>query len=371
MVDKVDQTEELEQKYRMFFENMGEGVCILNENMVITSVNDKLCETSGYRRDELLGKDVRSFFEGINKEIIESEFKKRAKGKTSHYTLAGKTKEGKDIFFSVCSVPLFDKKGKFNGVIAVLSDITEKKKSEEKLKKRTIELEKEVEERTGQLVDLYKGVIVTEERNRLAQEIHDGLAQTLATSLLKIDLCERLLNNNPEKAKRELWELRKRLAKSIKATRQIIFDLSLPRLHRTGFATVLRQYLKEFCKKTGIACSLNLKLEESLSIKIQVGTYRIIREAMNNIKKHAMAKNVDLRLRTDKNRNLHLIIEDDGKGFDLKRVLAQSKYTKNFGLIGMEEQAKFLGGTFTVKTAKGQGTKIKVKVPLKEWYGES
>jgi len=366
MVYKVDQAEELEGKYRMFFENMGEGVCILNENMAITSVNDKLCEILGYSRDELLGKEVTSFFEGANKKIIEKEFKKRTKSKSSHYTVAGKTKEGKELFFSVCSVPLFDKEGKFDGAVAVISDITETKKAEEKLKERTIELEKEVEERTEQLVDLYGGVAVTEERNRLAQEIHDGLAQTLASSLLKIDFCERLLDDNPKKAKKELLALRKMLAKGIKATRHVIFDLRLPKFHRTGFVTVLRKYLEEFRRKTGIAATLNLKVEESLPMKIQVGTYRIIREVMNNIRKHAKAKNVDLRLRTDKNRILRLIVKDDGKGFDLNRALTKSKYAKNFGLIGMEEQAKLLGGAFTVETEKGQGAKIKVKIPLKE-----
>ncbi len=367
MVDKVDQAEELEGKYRMFFENMGEGVYVLNKDRVITSVNDKLCKTSGYSRDELLGKDVRLFFEGMNKEIVESEFKKRAKGKASHYTVAAKTKGGEELFFSVCSVPLFDKEGKFDGGVVVISDITEKKKAEEKLKEHTIELEKEMEKRTGQLVELYRGVTVTEERNRLAQEIHDGLAQTLACLLLKIDFCERLLDDNPEKVKRELWNLRKILVKGINATRHVIFDLRLPKFHRTGFITVLKQYLEEFRRKTRIIATLNLKVEESLSMKIQVGTYRIIREAMNNIRKHAMAKKVDLRLRTDKNRNLCLVIEDDGKGFDLKRVLAHnSKCAENFGLMGMEEQAKLLGGTFTVKTEKGQGTRIKVKVPLEE-----
>ena len=366
MVYKVDQAEELEGKYRMFFENMGEGVCILNENMAITSVNDKLCEISGYSKDELLGKDIRSFFGRASKETIESEFKKRTKGKSSHYTVAAKTKEGKELFFSVCSVPLFDKEVKFDGAVAVISDITETKKAEEKLKEHTIELEKEVEERTEQLVDLYGGVAVTEERNRLAQEIHDGLAQTLASSLLKIDFCERLLDDNPKKVKKELLALRKILAKGIKATRHVIFDLRLPKFHRTGFVAVLRKYLEEFSRKTGIAATLNLKVEESLPMKIQVGTYRIIREAINNIRKHAKAKNVDLRLRTDKDRNLHLIIGDDGKGFNLNRALAQSKCAKNFGLIGMEEQAKLLGGIFTVETEKGQGTKIKVKVPLEE-----
>ncbi|MCJ7646212.1 hypothetical protein MUO65_04845, partial [bacterium] len=76
-------------------------------------------------------------------------------------------------------------------------------------------------------------------------------------------------------------------------------------------------------------------------------------------------------LRTDKDGHLHLIIEDDGEGFELKRAFAQNKYAKNFGLKGMEEQAKILGGTLTVESVKGRGTRIKVKVPLRGRDGEN
>jgi len=367
VVEKVGEAQELEQKYRILVENMGEGLWALDENMVTTFVNNKLCEIMGYSKDEILGKEVFCFFKGESKKILRTELEKRAKGGSSTYILQTRTKKGKEIFLSVSGVPLLDKEGKFNGAFAIVSDITERKQLENKLEKRTMELEKEVNKRTNLLVALYRGVAVTEEKNRLAQEIHDGLAQTLASSLLKIDFCERLLDDSPKKAKRELWKLRKMLTgTTIKATRHVIFDLRLPKFHRTGFATVLGQYLEEFRRKTGIAATLNLKLEESIPMKIQVVTYRIIRETMNNIRKHAKAKSVDLRLITDKNRNLCLIIEDDGKGFDLKKALAQSKCAKHFGLKEMEEQAKLLGGTFAVETEKGQGTKIKAKVPLEE-----
>jgi PAS domain S-box-containing protein len=362
--------QKLNERYRMFFENMGEGLCIVDKDLLVTYVNDKLCQASGYSRDEFLGKDIRSFFDGASKEVINHQLKIRFKGKSSHYMLTARTKEGKDVFFSVCSVPLLDRNKRFDGVMSVISDVTERKKVDEKLKEHTLELEKQIRERTGQLVDLYKGVADAEERNRLAQEIHDGLAQTLTSSLLNIELCERLLLDNPERAKKELSKLKRTLAKSIKATRNVIFELRLPRFHRMGFIAVLKQYLEEFRKKSGIACSLSSKLEESLPTKVQVGIYRIIRETMNNIKKHAGAKNVNVRLRTDKNRGLHLVIKDDGRGFDLGRVLIQNKSTNNFGLIGMEDEAKLLGGSFAVESAKGRGTKIKVKVPLGR-YGQS
>jgi len=365
-VNGVGEPWELARKCRVLVENMGQGVCLLNRNMEISFVNDKLLELSGYNRDELLGKKVPTLFEDMNRRILRVEFKKRLKGKLTTYAISAKTKQGKDLLLSISGVPLFDKEGKFNGSFAILSDITERKRLQDKLEERAAELEKEVEKRTGHLVELYRGVAVTEERNRLAQEIHDGLAQNLATSLLNIELCERLVDGDPKKVKKELWKLRKALAKSIKATRQVIFELRLPKFHRTGFATVLKQYLDEFCKKTGIECSLNLKLDESLPVKIQVGIYRIIREAMNNIRKHALAKHVDMKLRTDKEGSLRLSIEDDGKGFDLRRsAWTQRKYGTNFGLTGMEQQAKLLGGTFTIESVKRRGTRIKVKVSLR------
>lgn len=367
MVDRANQAKNLEEKYRMFFENLGEGMCIVDRNLVVAFVNDKLCQTSGYSREEFLGKDIRSFFDGMSKEIIASQFKRKDKLKSSHYVLSTRAKEGKEMFFSVCSVPLLDRNMRFDGAISIISDVTEKKKTENNLKEHTLELEKEIEERTGQMVDLYKGVAAAEERNRLAQEIHDSLAQTLAGLLLNIELCERLIGDNPERAKKELSKLKSMLARSIKTTRNVIFELRLPRFHRTGFIAVLKQYLEEFHKKSGIAYSLSSRLEESLPTKIQIAAYRIIREAMNNVRKHARAKNVNVKLRTDKNRKLHLLIEDDGKGFDLGKVLTHSKRNDNFGLIGMEDEAKLLGGVFAVESAKTQGTKIKVRIPLGEY----
>ncbi|MFB0526101.1 MAG: PAS domain S-box protein [bacterium] len=368
MAKKAERLQELEQRYKILVENIGEGLVIYDKNMVVTFVNDKICKIVGYKKDEVIGTQVSWFFTGENKDKVEIELRGRRRGKSSHYSVRLKTKKGKEILLFVSGVPLFDKNRKFDGGVAVVSDITERKQLEDKLEERKMELEKEVKKRTNLLVDLYRGVAVTEERNRLAQEIHDFYAQTLVSSILKIDLCEKVLDKGPENLKRELKELKKMLRKSIKSTRNVILRLRIPDFHRMGFVTILRQYLEEFRRKTGIAASLDLRVEKSLPMKIQVGTYRIIREAMNNVKKHARAKNVELSLRTHKNRNLRLIIEDDGKGFDLKRAIAKS-YSKHFGLLGMEEQARLLGGSFAVESAKRQGTKIKVKVPLERQDG--
>jgi PAS domain S-box-containing protein len=366
VVKKVNKIEELKKQYRIIVENISEGLVICDKNTVATFVNDKMCEIVGYNKDEILGERVSWFFAGRSKKKVEIELQGRSKGKASHYSVRFIKRNGKELFLFVSGVPLFDKDGKFDGGVAVVSDITERKQLEDKLEEHTIELEKEVNKRTNLLADLYRGVAVTEAKNRLAWEIHDFFAQTLVSSILKIDLCERVMDKEPESLKRELRELKEMLRKGIKSTRNVMLRLRLLDFHRMGFTTVLRQYLEEFRKKTGIACNLRLKLDKTLPARTQLGIYRIIREAMSNVRKHAMAKNVDLRLRTDKQGNLNLIIRDDGKGFKLKRVSTQGKCARNFGLIGMEEQAKILGGVFAVESAKRQGTKIKVKVPLEQ-----
>lgn len=364
-MNKKYQLQELKE-YRILVENVGEGLCVLNRKMVPIFVNRRVCQITGYSKNEILGKSVTRFLRSDSKNKIREEFKKRVKGYSSRYTLKFRRKKGEQLFLSVSAVPRFDEKGKFNGVVAIISDITERKSLEDKLKERTNELQKEINKRTKLLVDLYRGVGVTEERNRLAREIHDFCSQDLATALLKIELCEKVLDKDTERVRVELRELRKMVRKSIRANRDIVFGLQLPNLHRTGFATVLKQYFQEFRKKTGIVCDLDIKLEMSLPTNIQVGAYRIIREAMNNIRKHARAKHVHARLRTDKLGNLHVIIKDDGRGFNLKRALTEKKHTKHFGLRGMEGQVEIFGGSFTVKTAKGRGTEIEVKIPLEK-----
>jgi len=369
-VKQSSQAKELEKACRIIAENIGEGLAIYNKNGVITFVNRRLCKMAGYNRKEVLGRKLIDFFKGADRKRVIEELEKTRRGESSRYSVGVGTNRGKEIFISISSVPILDSEGRFEGAVVVVSDITERKNLEDRLQERTLDLEKEMHKRTQLLADLYSGVAVTEERNRLAQEIHDFLSQCLATSILKMEVCEKLLDKDPQGVRKELCELKRLLEKSINSSREIIFRLRLPNFHRVGFCAVLKQYMKEFCRKTGIICEPKIKLETSLPLKTQVGIYRIIREAITNVRKHAMAKHINLRLETNKNGNLFMTIKDDGQGFNLRRVLSNKKYGKCFGLKGMKEQAELLAGTFTIETRKGQGTKIKVKVPLGEEYAE-
>jgi len=366
IVNSLDTKSRLGEKCRFLIEKIGEGVCFVNRNMVLTFANDKFCEISGWSRNALLGKKLLGLLGSESKKKLIRELEKRTKSESWRYQLKLKRRGGEEVSVSLYGSPVFESGGEFDGYVAVMSVISERKELDEESEKHAVELEREVEKRTELLVNLYKGLAIAEERNRLAREIHNGLVQTLASSASKIDLCERLLEESPEKIKKELSELRRMITKCVRETRRLIFGLRLPRFHRTGFTTVLKQYFDEFGRKTGIKYGLSINLHRSIPVKTQVGIYKIIREAVNNVRKHARANHIDVALRTDRRQNLYLTIRDDGIGFDLEKAFTQNKSARHFGLKGMKEQAEILGGNFAIESGEGFGTEIKVRVPLKE-----
>ena len=133
-MDKKYQLQELGE-YRVLVESAGEGLCVLNKKMLPIFVNRKVCDITSYSKNEILGKNITRLLRGKSKDKVRKELKKRGKGYPSRYTLKFITKRGKELFLSISGVPRFDKKGKFNGSIAIISDITERKRLEDKLEK--------------------------------------------------------------------------------------------------------------------------------------------------------------------------------------------------------------------------------------------
>lgn len=203
------------------------------------------------------------------------------------------------------------------------------------------------------------------ERNRLAREIHDGLSQELTAVALQTELCQELLDKaESERVKRELAEMRKVLVTSSQEVRRLIFELRTPEFLRKEFVPILRQYLGRFSKKTKINCQLTTQLKEELPLNWEMNLYKIIIEALNNIKNHAQAKNISLQL-NQQDKELILIIEDDGRGFDLREVLLKAEEAEHYGLSGLKERARLLGGDLTIETTPGKGTKIIARIPYR------
>src|SRR5690606_14236 len=137
-------------------------------------------------------------------------------------------------------------------------------------------------------------VAIAGERARIAREIHDGVAQSLAFSALKLDLVERLMTRNPEKAALELVTARDTIRETIKEVRRSIFALRPVELERHGFMETLRRYLVDYGQQNEINVDLEEEGIPALSNKGEAVLFRIFQEAMNNVAKHARARNVQV-----------------------------------------------------------------------------
>ncbi len=200
-----------------------------------------------------------------------------------------------------------------------------------------------------------------EERRRVAREIHDGPAQAMANVVFRAEVCERLVDVDIERAKNELKDLREQVRSCLKETRKIIFDLRPMTLDDLGLVPTLKRFLDTMKERTGILAEVRVMGgEKRLDSYLEIGLFRIIQEALNNVEKHANASRVKVvvEFRTG---FVSAVVEDDGQGFDAEeKVVGES-----FGLLGMRERMNILSGELSIKSQKGCGTKVTIKVPVK------
>ncbi|EOC99860.1 Sensor protein DegS [Caldisalinibacter kiritimatiensis] len=204
-----------------------------------------------------------------------------------------------------------------------------------------------------------------EERQRVARDIHDGPAQTMANVVLKAELCERLLSLDVGKTKEELKNLKKIVRESIKDVRRIIYDLRPMSLDDLGLIPTVQRYAHKFTEDTEIDVNVIVHGEaREIDSIIEIAVFRIVQEALNNVRKHSKAKNVKVKLEYG-TQYLRAVIEDNGVGFDLSKELSKNdNKDTGFGLMGMRERAELLNGNVNIKSVMGQGTKIIIKIPL-------
>lgn len=201
-------------------------------------------------------------------------------------------------------------------------------------------------------------------RRKLAQEIHDGLLQTLSSLILRLQLYQELRDQSPQKAGVQLEESRKQALDCLQELRHLVFDLRLADLEQLSLADELRKYVAEFGRRSNIKAHcrfLGRGKEPPLDVKKNL--YRITQEALTNVRRHARASRVEVRLKYAPH-EMELTITDDGQGFQTEEVLGRAHEEKRFGLLGMQERAYLLGGKLEIKSVPGQGTTVRVVVPF-------
>lgn len=200
-------------------------------------------------------------------------------------------------------------------------------------------------------------------RKQLAQEIHDGILQSLSSLLLHLRLYEEFRQRDPTQAEEELERSRAQAEEALQELRHLVFDLRLPEVGELSLVEELKQYLSDFQKRSRILVDLAVSGgEQELPVAVKKNLYRIAQEALTNVRRHSGVQEAEVRL-DFRPQELLLMVIDQGKGFSTEQVESRIQKRK-FGLLGLQERAYLLGGTLQITTAPGQGTKVSVTVPL-------
>jgi len=201
--------------------------------------------------------------------------------------------------------------------------------------------------------------VIEEERMRIARDMHDGPAQSMANLVLQAEILERLMARDPALVSKELVDFKSGVRSVLDDTRRLIFDLRPMTLDDLGLVPTLRKFLKDFTDKTSIVAHLQVTGEEGrLPGTYEPTLFRIIQEATNNVRKHARASSVDVSVAFSP-RSVVASVRDDGKGFDVAGTEARLDATRNLGMISMRERADLEKGSLQIRSQLGKGTEVR------------
>ena len=201
------------------------------------------------------------------------------------------------------------------------------------------------------------------ERQRLAQEVHDGPAQALTNAIFQVEYIERLLDHDATAARGEIRYLRDLLRRELADVRTFITQLRPPLLDEMGLYGAIRDQAAALATATGAVVDVELSAPpEGLGDTQQTVVLRIVQEALQNIRRHAEAEHVRISTRFEDDDGWILEIRDDGRGFDPAQVAA-TRGQRSFGLRFMRERADLIGARLQISARPAAGTDICVTIP--------
>jgi len=229
--------------------------------------------------------------------------------------------------------------GAVGGILILAEDITRRKRMEEALSVLSRRLMESQEQ----------------ERARIGRELHDDINQRLA--MLSVELEQ--LQENPSEVQSRVQELRKQTTELSNDVQALSHDLHSAKLEYLGVVAGIKSWCKELGERQKMEIAFHSDVPSLVPLEIGLPLFRVLQEALHNVVKHSGVRRVEVELRED-SIELHLVVRDSGKGFDVAAVLRG----KGLGLASMRERVRLLNGTIDIQAKPMAGTTIHVRVPL-------
>ena len=341
------------------------GRFLLANAAVAELLNSTPEQMIGKRRHEFMPKEDANWHEANDRQVIEMG---RALEFEEHSQL-----KGRSITWLTTKFPLRDGQGRMYAVGGISADVSERKRAEEELQQRTLELqhltetlEQRVNERTAELADLSSQLVTAQEneRRRVSYDLHDNVWQMLVAIRFSIDNLFSgqedwgALRNKSKQVMKDIVDL-------VGKIRSLQGDLWPYVLDDIGILATIDWYCRDFEKNhSGLGIEKTNDITETeIPSSAKIVIYRILQETLSNIAKHSQANHVTLRL-TKNDHGMELTVEDNGIGFDPEEKIAKRSPWGGLGLLSIKARTELSGGTFGVESAKGKGTTVRASWPL-------
>ena len=338
-----------EKCYRDLFNSIPVGLYRTTPDGSILDVNPTMLEILGYPDQNTLleTKSLETYIDPDERKQILHQLEE--KGFVHDFMVQLRRHDGRRIWVSINTTVVCDSDNQMTYYEGAMVDISDRKEAEERIHKLSHQLMQAQED----------------ERQLISRELHDTVAQDLSAAKMACDLIHNeLLNERLPKAQR-LQEIAGALQKTIMGVRNMAYDLRPPGLEEMGLAETIYHFCEDFTQMWTVPVDFqsaglkNLKLDYGS----QINLYRLVQEGLTNIRKHAAASRVTVKLAAAFP-NIFLRIEDNGRGFDMQKRAAAAGQEKRMGLRSMQERVKLMNGEMKMQSKPGQGTKVSIKLPI-------
>jgi PAS domain S-box-containing protein len=348
----ADELRESEERYRSLVDNIGIGVTLISPDMKILAMNRQMQKWYPHVDPSEKPLCYRVYHDPPRE------------GRCSDCPAFASFKDGKvhestreipvqsDIRYQrIVSSPIRNNEGRVVAAIEMIEDITERRRNEVRIDSLSHQLLKAQED----------------ERRMISRELHDSIAQELSTVKIALATLFDAHANVPSETLQKVSHLTRLLDRSILSVRNLSYGLRPPGLEEFGLLQTLATFCEEFAESTGLEVDFQtagLK-NSSLGSFIEINLYRLIQEGLNNVRKHAAAGRVMVKL-VGSHPNIILRIIDDGRGFDVRARERALNAEKRLGLRSMKERVALLQGRMELRSRLGKGTSIHIRFPRQE-----
>jgi PAS domain S-box-containing protein len=320
---------------------------------IITSWNPGAERLYGYSVAEVLGRSLDIIIPPDHADDLPAILERLRRGeRIKYFETVRVRKDGRRLDVSLSISPVQDASGRIVGAATIARDITERKRAEAERRQHEREM-------TTRVLAAQEA-----ERKRIARELHDETAQALSTLLINLDLLEPYIPEECTVLQSGCKRVRALARRALEETRAFAHDLRPAILDDVGLVGALPGLGQQCTETYGVPVQVDVDTPPMgrLPPEVEVALFRIAQEALTNIGKHAAARSARVALALQEG-TARLVVQDDGKGFDLEQVRRPTRQG-GLGLYGLHERVALLGGTLALDTAPGQGVRLTVTVPL-------